>query len=154
METYIYKRLDAEDVALVQQLRQVFAEAFEEDSVWNTKEPTEQYLAQVLADEHYIALVAIAEKGEVVGGLVAYVLPKIDQERSEIYLYDLAVTTAHRRRGIATELISQLKVVAQNYGANVIFVQADNDDAPAVALYTKLAEQIESDVTHFDIKVE
>ena len=36
-----------------------------------------------------------------IGGLVAYVLPKFEQARSEIYLYDLAVDAAHRQRGVA-----------------------------------------------------
>lgn len=27
-----------------------------------------------------------------VGGLAAYVLPKFEQERSEVYIYDLAIT--------------------------------------------------------------
>jgi len=36
--------------------------------------------------------------------------------------------------------------------AYVIFVQADTDDAPAIALYSKLG--IREDVLHFDIAIE
>ena len=35
---------------------------------------------------------------EVVGGLAAYELRKFEQARSEFYLYDLAVSEAHRRQ--------------------------------------------------------
>ena len=89
--------------------------------------------------------------GEVVGGLAAYELMKFEQERSEIYIYDLAVAEAHRRQGVATALIEHLRKIAQERGAWVIYVQADLVDEPAVALYTKLG--VREDVLHFDIAV-
>ena len=93
------------------------------------------------------------KSGKVVGGIAAYELKKFEQERSEIYIYDLAVAAAHRREGIAIALIEQLKDIAAERGAYVIFVQADTDieDEPAIALYTKLGER--EDVLHFDIAV-
>ena len=89
---------------------------------------------------------------EVVGGLAAYELRKFEQERSEVYIYDLAVAAEHRRAGIATELIQQLRVIAKQRGAYVIYVQADLVDPPAIALYTKLGAR--EDVLHFDIAVD
>ena len=90
---------------------------------------------------------------EVVGGIAAYELRKFEQERSEIYIYDLAVASARRREGVATALIETLKHIAAGRGAYVIFVQADTgvDDYPAVALYTKLGTR--EDILHFDIPV-
>jgi aminoglycoside 3-N-acetyltransferase I len=61
----------------------------------------------------------------VIGGLAAYELKKFERERSEIYIYDLAVTAEYRRRGIASELFTRLKAIAKVRGAYVIFVQAD-----------------------------
>jgi aminoglycoside 3-N-acetyltransferase I len=81
--------------------------------------------------------------------LAAYELPKFEQERSEIYIYDLAVAAAHRCQGIATSLIRELQEIAAERGAYVIFVQADLIDAPAIALYSKLG--VREDVLHFDI---
>ena len=89
------------------------------------------------------------QAGEVLGGLVAYELPKFEQARSEIYIYDLAVAEAHRRRGVATALIRRLQAIAAERGAWVIFVQADRGDDPAIALYSKLGTR--EDVLHFDI---
>lgn len=83
------------------------------------------------------------------GGLAAYELRKFEQERSEIYIYDLAVAAAHRRQGIATALIAALARYAAACGARVLFVQADREDAPAIALYAKLGAR--EDVLHFDI---
>ena len=81
----------------------------------------------------------------------AYELRKFEQQRSEIYIYDLAVAAAHRRQGIATALIQELKKIALARGAYVIFVQADIGDVAAIELYTKLG--IREDVLHFDIVV-
>lgn len=135
-------------------LRQVFAAAFLDDTTWNSRPPSEAYLGNVLRDKNCIALVAVGEDDVVVGGLVAYVLPKIDQERSEIYLYDLAVASEYRRQGIATQLIETLKEIGRGVGAYVIFVQADNVDEEALALYTKLSASKETDITHFDIAID
>jgi aminoglycoside 3-N-acetyltransferase I len=104
----------------------------------------------LLGSEYFIALVAMANNS-VVGGIAAYELPKFEQERSEIYIYDLAVAETHRRHGIATALIEELQKIAAARGAYVIFVQADIGDAPAVKLYSKLGTR--EDVLHFDIAV-
>jgi aminoglycoside 3-N-acetyltransferase I len=85
----------------------------------------------------------------VVGGLAAYELPKFERAVSEIYLYDIAVATSHRRRGIATALIAHLQQIAAARGTSVVYVQAHREDAPAVALYTKLG--VGQDVLHFDL---
>jgi aminoglycoside 3-N-acetyltransferase I len=117
---------------------------------WSNRRPDTNYLTRLLAQDHIIVLAALAQ-GKVVGGLVAYELPKIEQPRSEIYIYDLAVDEAHRRRGIATALIDALQPLARQCGAWVIYVQADYGDEPAIALYTQLGAR--EDVMHFDIPV-
>ncbi|KPP97432.1 MAG: putative acetyltransferase [Marinobacter sp. HL-58] len=96
---------------------------------------------------------AALEDGQVVGGLAAYALRKFEQERSEIYIYDLAVSVEHRRKGIATSLIQELQTIGADCGAYVIFVQADTgpEDEAAIALYSKLG--IRENVLHFDIPV-
>lgn len=136
------------DAPLMTALAAMFAEAFEEVELHRGKQPDAAYLEKLLARDHFIALAAL--KGdEVVGGIVAYELPKYEQARSEIYIYDLAVAEAHRRQGIATALITELKRIAAERGAHVIFVQADLGDDPAVALYSKLG--VRESVLHFDI---
>lgn len=90
------------------------------------------------------------KESEVIGGLVAYVLRKLEQERSEVYIYDLAVRSDSRRQGVATRLIESLKPIAKAEGAWVIFVQADQGDEPAIKLYESLG--IKESVLHFDIK--
>ncbi len=142
------RRLSAADVAAMRELNAVFARAFDDPGSYPPNEPGDSYLQRILANEAVIALAAEEER-RLVGGLVAYVLPKLEQERSEIYIYDLAVNEAFRRRGVATALIEQLKGLAAGIGAWVIYVQADHGDDPAVAIYTKLGTR--EDVMHYDI---
>jgi aminoglycoside 3-N-acetyltransferase I len=126
----------------------LFGEAFEERATYTLAQPTTAYLAQLLARDTFIAVVAMRQ-GAVIGALTAYVLPKFEQARSEIYIYDLAVAEAHRRTGVATAMIDRLRVLAAQRGAYVIFVQADHGDDAAIALYSKLGRR--EDVLHFDI---
>jgi aminoglycoside 3-N-acetyltransferase I len=88
---------------------------------------------------------------EVVGGLAAYELDKFEQDRREIYIYDLAVAQGHRRRGVATGTIGELKRIASKRNVYVIFVQADLSDGPAIALYESLGTK--ETAHHFDIEV-
>lgn len=127
----------------------VFAEAFDDADTYCGAPPSSTYLEDLLANGAFIALVARAA-GHVVGGLTAYELPKPEQERSEIYIYDLAVAERHRRRGIAGALIEQVRRIATTRGAWVVFVQADLGDDPAIALYSKLGAR--EDVLHFDME--
>ena len=145
--------LSPDDVALLRALLTVFGEAFGEVETFGGARPSAGYLERLLGSDNFMALAAL-KSGEVVGGIAAYELRKFEQERSEIYIYDLAVSAAHRREGIATALIDELKKVAVERKAYVIYVQADTgvEDEPAIALYTKLG--VREEVLHFDIAVD
>ena len=140
--------LAPDEVALMEGMLTIFGEAFDDVGTYSGARPRAAYLERLLDSDYFIALAAL-KNGEVVGGITAYELHKFEQERSEIYIYDLAVAAAHRREGIATALILALKEIAAARGAYVIFVQADYGDEPAIALYTKLG--VREDVIHFDI---
>lgn len=127
----------------------LFAEVFAEPETYLGAAPSDAYLSSLLTKDHIIAIVAEAG-GEVLAGLVAYELEKLEQARSEIYIYDLAVAAADRRRGLATALIGNVREIAAARGAWVVFVQADHRDEPAISLYEKLGARQE--VLHFDIK--
>jgi len=126
----------------------MFGRAFAEMETYTARQPGDDYLEGLLASSTFISLAAVAD-GRVIGGIAAYVLPKFEQVRSEIYIYDLAVDEEHRRQGVATALIAELRQVAAARGAYVIFVQADRGDRAAVSLYAKLG--VREDVLHFDI---
>lgn len=141
--------LGTSDVQLLRSVLEVFAKAFDDPDSYLSKPPGEDYLTRLLANDTFLAIAAIID-GETVGALAGYTLQKFEQERSEFYIYDLAVSGRFRRRGIATALIEELRAVAARRSIHVIFVQADYGDDPAIALYTKLGTR--EDVMHFDIQ--
>lgn len=148
--SYVIKQLNDFDLTLFKDLLKVFGEAFEEVDTYQKAVPSDEYISSLLSNNNFIALAAI-EENRVIGGLAAYELQKFEQERSEIYIYDLAVLEKYRRQGIATALINKLKSIAKQRGAYVIFVQADPGDMPAIKLYESLGKR--EDVHHFDILV-
>ncbi len=153
--TFQYKihQITEGDLELMDELLSTFGVAFGDEKTYTEKRPGADYMRRLLKTDYFIALAALNDN-KVVGGLAAYELKKFEQERSEIYIYDLAVAEKHRRKGLATALIQELKKVAAARGAYVIFVQADTgvEDEPAIALYTKLG--VREDVLHFDIPIE
>jgi aminoglycoside 3-N-acetyltransferase I len=144
------ERLGSSDIGTMREALRVFADAFDEEENFFTAPPSDEYLQRLLSDPRFVLLVARLE-GEVVGALSAYELVKYERERSEFYIYDLAVAEPFRRQGMATALIEALKPIARAAGGWVIFVQADRVDDPAVALYRGLG--VEEEPLHFDIPV-
>jgi aminoglycoside 3-N-acetyltransferase I len=146
---YTYRQLARADTSLLKDLLQVFGDAFGEVETYQQSVPSDDYMARLLSKQHFIAVVAI--KGEeVVGGLAAYELDKFEQDRREIYIYDLAVAEGHRRRGVATGMIGELRRIALERNVYVIFVQANLEDGPAIALYESLGTK--ETAHHFDIR--
>lgn len=142
------QRLGPGDIAAMNALLSLFGDVFDDPVTYRSQPPSDLYLNKLLADQAFIALIA-SEGDAAIGGLTAYELVKFEQERSEIYIYDLAVAESDRRRGVATALIDHVRGIARALGAWTVFVQADRGDDPAIALYSKLGAR--EDVLHFDI---
>jgi aminoglycoside 3-N-acetyltransferase I len=83
-------RLGGADVAPMRAMLQVFGEAFGEVPTYTAAQPRSAYLERLLGSAAFIALAA-TKHGVMVGGLAAYELVKFEQERSEIYIYDLNI---------------------------------------------------------------
>ncbi len=141
------ERINAGGVAAMEAANRLFDEAFGNEA-YKGLPASRAHLERLLEDPKFIALVAY-DGEEMVGALAGYELVKFEADRSEIYIYDLAVREGWRRRGIATALIDELRSIARDVGAWVIFVQADPPDEPAVALYDRLGTREE--VLHFDL---
>jgi len=148
-QDFIVRPLTPPDLPQLRELNSVFGEAFHDSETYGSEPPDDCYVSELLADPRVIVLVALVD-AKVIGGLVAYELRKFERERSEIYIYDLAVAEPFRRRGVASELLERLCGTAAQRGASAVFVQADYVDAPAIALYGKFGTREE--VLHFDIR--
>lgn len=142
------RRLRPGDDALFHGMLDLFAEVFDDAESYSSARPGQAYRSALLARDDVVMLVALEDQ-TLAGALVAYELRKFEQERSEFYIYDLAVAQAWRRRGIATALIDHLKTIAKTNGGWVVYVQADDGDDPAIALYSKLGRR--ENVLHFDL---
>jgi len=142
--------LNSGDADLLRSINNLFARVFDEPQDPLAPRPDKSYLTQLLARDSFIAVAALGD-GHVVGGITGYLLPKAGETTSELYLYDLAVDADWRRCGVASAMIERLKQVAREKGAAGIFVQADVEDAPAIALYSRYSAR--RDVLHFELEV-
>ena len=151
--SFATRHLGPADLAEIKALLRLFGEAFEDLDSYQSAAPSDTYLLERLSDPTFIALVAGDPDGAAIGGLAAYELKKFEQERSEIYIYDLAVDAVHRRRGVATAMIEKLREIARARGAWIIFVQADigAEDEAANALYRRLSSEMIV-ANHYDIE--
>lgn len=85
----------------------------------------------LLADERTVFVVAF-EHGDPIGFAFGYVLPRRHREPSILFVYEVGVDEAHRRRGIGKALLERLGAEA---GAREGFVLTDPDNEAANALY-------------------
>ena len=60
-ETFTIKSLDSESIPLMDGMLTVFGEAFDEVETYSAKRPGAKYLAQLLGNDNFLALVAIIE---------------------------------------------------------------------------------------------
>ncbi|MDZ5782343.1 GNAT family N-acetyltransferase [Marinococcus luteus] len=135
-------------VKQMRKLNELYGEAFEEKERYTEKKPSDAYLLTQLSNDRVIVCTAVYGE-RLVAGLTAYVMNKMEEETCEIYTYDLAVDARFRRQKIATNLLIFFMKEAENLNASAVFIQADKEDAPAVALYESMGAREE--VYHFDI---
>ena len=83
---YKIRRLSGRDVPAMRELTAMFAEAFDDPDSYGSRPPSDAYVRTFLERADAVVLTAHDETGVVVGGLVAYVLAKFEQERSEVYI--------------------------------------------------------------------
>jgi ribosomal protein S18 acetylase RimI-like enzyme len=57
---------------------------------------------------------------------------------TEMFLYELAVGDAHRRKGVATALVEALKAVARERGNYGMWVVCENDNEAAIRTYRRV----------------
>ncbi len=92
--------LTEKDVSLLQSVNAMFGTEFNDQDSYSGNRPSSSYLQKLLSTSGFIALAAVDEQ-KVIGAIAAYELQKFEQQRSEIYIYDLAVVSSRRREGIA-----------------------------------------------------
>jgi len=86
-----------------------------------------------LADPTHHLLLAV-EGGQTVG-FVSGVETTHPDKGTEMFLYELAVDEAHRRRGVGTQLVRALADLAERQGCYGMWVVTEPDNEAALATY-------------------
>jgi ribosomal protein S18 acetylase RimI-like enzyme len=99
----------------------------------------------LLADPRTLMLVAL--DGHLpVGFVLAHALPRRHGDRANLFVYEVDIAESHRRRGIASALLTRLAELARERGIRVGFVLTEPDNEPANALYRSLGGTSQPDV--------
>jgi len=130
MTSVTIQKLLSNDLQLVKEL----IRCWHEEEQLQPPLPGDEYLTRLLTDGSFHLLVAIAE-GIVVGGLSAYELPMLYESKTEMFLYEIGVSTKARKQGIATALINELKTICAARHIETIFAGTEADNTTAKKLY-------------------
>jgi ribosomal protein S18 acetylase RimI-like enzyme len=97
--------------------------------------PRPDAVRRFLADPAHHLFIA-TEEGRPVGFVSGVELTHPDKG-TEMFLYELAVGEGHRRRGIATALVTALRELARERGCYDMWVLTDDDNEAALGTYRK-----------------
>jgi ribosomal protein S18 acetylase RimI-like enzyme len=96
--------------------------------------PAVDWLIRFLARPENVFIVAI-DAGTPVGYIVAYLLDRIDRERQMMFFYEIGVAESHRRRGIGTAMIAELKRICAQHDVMKMWVPTGRSNIAATRLY-------------------
>lgn len=140
-------RIQENDIKRFIELIELLNEVFEEPN----QVASERHIKKLLNKPDFYAIVAIKE-GRILGGLTAYELERYYTDKSELYIYDIAVKTEFHNQGIGKALIHYLKDYSMNNDIETIFVEAHSEDTQAVKFYESTFGKAEK-VDHFNFEV-
>jgi aminoglycoside 3-N-acetyltransferase I len=112
---------------------------------------TEDEARAVLADDDTILLVAF-DDAHPTGFVLAYVLRRRHGDARQLFVYEVDVAPAHRRRGVATALLRELESFAVENGIGRGFVLTDRDNVAAMELYRSVGGREEGDNVVWDFE--
>jgi aminoglycoside 3-N-acetyltransferase I len=104
-----------------------------------------------LLDEDSTIFLVAFEGGDPIAFVLAYQLPRRDGDEAILLVYEVGVTEAHRRRGVAKGLLAELARIARELGVREGFVLADQDNDAANALYASQGGE-RRDVVEWDFR--
>jgi aminoglycoside 3-N-acetyltransferase I len=140
-------RIQGNDIEQLIELVKLLNEVFEEPD----KVASERQLKRLLNKPDFHAIAAIRE-GKIIGGLTAYELEQYYTDKSELYIYDIAVKKEFHNQGIGKALIAYLKDYSTKNGIEAIFVEAHSEDEQAVKFYESTMGNSEK-VDHFNFEI-
>lgn len=142
------RKLTHVDVSAFKALLLLFNHAFEEERDLSTTE----HLSALLNDRQFVVMAAFSEE-EILGGLTAYELSLYYDNKTEIFLYDMAVHPDHQRKGVGKQLLEFLKAYCAQNQISTFFVLAHEEDVHAIEFYHATSGQREK-VANFVYEIE
>ena len=132
-EEWRTRRLGTGERDLARRLFLMMADVFGEPG----ERLSDDYLDRLLGRQDFWAIAA-CHGDEIIGGLTAHSLAMTKAERTELFIFDVAVRPEHQRRGVGRRLVTALQEMGAKVGIGLVFVAADNDDAHALDFYRAL----------------
>jgi aminoglycoside 3-N-acetyltransferase I len=111
--------------------------------------PDLEVTRRFLAEPTHHLLLAYDDAGNAVG-FVSGVEVTHPDKGTEMFMYELAVDTPMRRRGIGSELMRALEAVARECGCYGMFVFTDADNEAALATYSRAGAKTPSSHLMFE----
>lgn len=145
MENAIVKKLQADDVSDFKNLITLFEDVFD---MMSFNMPEDNYLKSLLANQDFHVFIALQNE-IILGGLTAYTLNQYYSTKPLAFIYDLAVSRMHQRKGLGRKLIKSVIDYFREEGYEEVFVQADKADGYAIDFYRQTQPSEEEDVSHF-----
>ncbi|MBP0463787.1 GNAT family N-acetyltransferase [Roseomonas sp. PWR1] len=106
---------------------------------------TEAHVARdVIADQGTIAVVAEGDDGSLIGYVTAHATYESGHAERGLYVADLYVAPAHRRRGVARALLAAAARRGHAIGARHLWLTAKQGNAVAHAFYRRLGSKGEA----------
>ncbi len=107
-------------------------ETYSFTSPWPTR-----ILAEYTQKPGFFCTVAIDDKKEEVAG---YCISTLVYD--EIHVYKIATSKTHRRKGVASELLSDTFDFYGNMGAAGVILEVNTSNTPAIMLYKKMGFEV------------
>ena len=130
---YAIKPLTIDDINEAREMFALLAEIFGEKH----ERLSDEYLKTLLSRKSFWALAA-KSGSEILGGLTAHEIPMSKKEGSEIFIYDIAVASQYRRKGIGRKLVASVLTLASQEDVSEAFVLASDEDTHAIDFYRRL----------------
>lgn len=96
--------------------------------------PSAEYLSRFLLRPENVLVVAF-DADIPVGYLVAYLLDRIDRDQQMMFFYEIGVAESHRRRGVGTRMIAELKAICRMTDVMKMWVPTGRSNIAATRLY-------------------
>jgi ribosomal protein S18 acetylase RimI-like enzyme len=124
----------------------------EEERAGNLASQT--HLRQALSNPTYYFIVCLIDSTPA-GYLSAFRFPKVDEDSFQVYLFEIEVGEQHRRKGVASGMLEELKRQCQTDRVSLIWIGTDLANEAAQRTFEKAgAERVQETYIEYNIDLD